>query len=92
MSRIIIHHGKKYNIFSTVVDAPMFCEGATLSELKAWYQAEYGTDGLADLETRLVRVHAKGTSSVRHQSLESEISVFLEREHLTLEQFIEKYL
>lgn len=51
-----------YLEWSTVVDAPV-TYGMTLEEFTDYYRNEYGRAGEADLEERMKRVEAKGTSS-----------------------------
>lgn len=58
-----------YLEWSTVVDAPV-TYGMTLEEFKEYYKDEYGRQGMGDLDKRLERVEAKGTSSLMHDSAE----------------------
>jgi hypothetical protein len=50
-----------YLFWSTVVDAPTTC-AMTLDEMKEYYRDEYGRQGMRDLDDRLARVEATGTS------------------------------
>ena len=52
MGEIIIHHKGKYNIWSTVVDAPLCAEAVTLKELTAWVEGRHGASGLRELPRR----------------------------------------
>lgn len=58
-----------YLEWSTVVDAPVTF-GMSLEDFKAYYKDEYGRSSLDELEKRLERVEAKGTSSMIHDSAE----------------------
>jgi len=62
MPRYIVKIKDKYFEWSTVVDAPV-TYGMSLDEFRQYYQAEYGNDGMHNLDERLERVEAKGTSS-----------------------------
>lgn len=61
-----------YLEWSTVVDAPVTW-GMTKEEFERYYLEEYGRDGQAGLEKRMVRVEAKGTSSHLDTSVEDLI-------------------
>lgn len=61
-----------YLLHSTVVDAPI-TYGMSLDQFKKFYQEEYGRQGMEELEKRLARVEAKGTSSMMHASAEDAI-------------------
>lgn len=73
MPRYIIKLQDKDNVWymewSSIVDAPV-TYGMSLEEFKQHYQEEYGARGMAELETRLKRVEATGTSSLLHESLD----------------------
>lgn len=60
--------GPRYLDYSTVCDAPI-TYGMTLDEFKTYYRDEYGRAGAKDLDDRLSRVEAKGTSSHIHANL-----------------------
>jgi hypothetical protein len=59
-----------YFEFSSVVDAPVTYP-LVLLEFKEYYRDEYGRQGFEELESRLERVEAKGTSSRLHENVEA---------------------
>lgn len=61
-----------YMEWSTVVDAPI-TYGMSLDQFKKFYQEQYGRRGMGELDERLERVEAKGTSSHGHTSAEDTI-------------------
>ena len=69
MPQYIIRNGNAYNLYSSIVDAPMFVSALTREQLFQWYKEEYGTHGMRDLPERMKRVDAKGCSSRLHASL-----------------------
>lgn len=73
MERTIIKLNNYYFEFSSVVDAPVTF-GMTLDEFRQYYRSGYGANGMRDLEERLKRVEAKGTSSYLDESAESQLS------------------
>lgn len=73
MARSIIKLNGYYFEFSSIVDSPVTF-GMTLDEFKQYYRDEYGANGIRDLEGRLKRVEAKGTSSYLDESAESQLS------------------
>ena len=90
--------GKDYYMeWSTIVDAPV-TYGVSLKEFKEYYQAEYGNEGMKELDNRMKRVEAKGTSSLIDDSGDDlimhnragEDEVSLTKEEL-LEVFCRKY-
>lgn len=62
-----------YLEWSTVVDAPVTF-GMSLDEFKEYYQDEYGRSGMYELDKRLERVEAKGTSAHIYDSVDEVIS------------------
>jgi hypothetical protein len=62
MPRFIIHHEGAYNIFSTIVDAPLYDRGMTRQELEEVIRYEHGQQGINELESRLERAHETGCS------------------------------
>lgn len=98
MSRSIIkltHDGKDYYLeWSSVIDAPV-TYGMTLEEFKAYYREEYGRKGMEDLDQRLTRVEASGTSHALFRSVDDEIANNRAGENctcLTKDQLIEVYV
>lgn len=95
MPQYIIHKDGAYNIFSTVVDAPIFAEALTLEQLRDWYGAEYGRQGLEELPPRLERAVANGTSSMIGHTLEDHIRANRAGENeaeLSHDDFIRQYI
>lgn len=93
MGRTIIKIEGEYFVWSSVVDAPI-TYGMTKEELKTFIKDEEGNQGLENLDLRLARVDAKGTSSMIHNSLEEQISFNRAGEDekcLTLDQIYKKY-
>lgn len=54
--------GPWYMEWSTIVDAPV-SPGLPLEDFKQYYREQYGEQGMRELEGRLERVEAQGTSS-----------------------------
>jgi len=77
MSRIIVKldgkAGPRYLEWSTVVDAPVTF-GMTLEEFRDYYRDEYGRRGMAELERRLARVEAQGSSAHEGSAAEDVIA------------------
>lgn len=63
MGQFIVRLEGKYIVWSTIVDAPVVY-GCTLAQLKAYIRIEFGERGLSELDDRLARVEAKGTSAI----------------------------
>lgn len=59
--------------WSSIVDAPV-THRMTIKELWDHITNEYGQRGATQLPTRLKRVREKGTSSLMHHDVESQIS------------------
>lgn len=74
MAEIILHHNGAYNMFSTIVDAPIFKSALTLEQLTQYIKEEYGRTAVEELPRRLERAHAKGTSAIYDDSLADTIS------------------
>lgn len=73
MPNIIIQRNGAWNIYSTVVDAPLFESALTEKELEEYIQQELGQVGMMQLPSRMGRALAKGTSAHISKSLECEI-------------------
>lgn len=73
MPRYIGKVNGQYFEYSTVVDAPV-SKLMNLDEFRAYYQEEYGTQHLMQLQQRIDRADAKGTSSLINASFEEMIS------------------
>lgn len=89
---VILHHDGAYQLWSTIVDGPLFETAITLEQLKHHVKEEFGRAGLVDLESRLERAHATGTSS-RVFTLEETIDSMMNPPlRLTKDEFIERFL
>ncbi len=62
-----------YMEWSSIVDAPV-TYGLSLEEFKAHYREEYGARGMCELDGRLARVEAKGTSAYYYKSAADAIA------------------
>lgn len=89
---IIIGKNGVYNFVNTIKDEPLFENGLTEKQVKNYIRKERGINGLKSLPGRLLRVEKQGTSKNYNQSLEEEVSRFLENENITMDEFILKYL
>lgn len=76
MGRFIMHHEGRFFEWSTVVDAPV-TDPMGLEAYKARYREEHGSLGMVDLEGRLERALAKGTSAMGSDTFDDV--VFLNR-------------
>ena len=92
MAQTIIGHNNVYNLFSSITDTPVFESGLTLHQLKDYIKEELGNSGLASFDQRISKVSINGTSCAVSRNLEEDVSIYLEREDTTLEEFIEEYL
>jgi hypothetical protein len=95
MAHILIGINGKYNIFSTIVDAPLYEEAFDEEELREVYRIEYGNASMLEFENRLERCKTKGTSSWLDKDLESLISCNRAGEdesELPYDEFVNKYL
>lgn len=63
MPQIIIHHEGVFNVYSTIVDAPLYNEGLDEETLREYIRAEYGNEGLRRLPRRIKRARQYGASS-----------------------------
>ena len=86
--------GPRYLDYSTICDAPITV-GMTLDEYKAYYREEYGRKGVDNLDDRLRRADAKGTSSHIHSSVAAVIRfnrAGKDETRLTIEQLVDFYV
>lgn len=74
MAHTIIHHNGAFNVYSSIVDAPIFEHALTREQLTEWYKDEYGNSGLSSLPDRIARAESKGSSSRLSPSLKSDVS------------------
>jgi len=98
MARLILHKDGVYNVFSSVVDAPLYDNGLTLDELTAEIKEEYGQQGLNALPARLNRAHNTGSSCALGGTLEDTIDIY-QANHMdeadvctSVDSFIRKFL
>jgi hypothetical protein len=94
MAHYIIHLDGAYNIWSTVVDSPLFESALTLEQLSYVTKRDHGEHGLRALRDRLDRAHATGCSSYI-EDLDDVISVNRagpKESRLSKSEFIAKYL
>ena len=73
MGKPIIKLGDYYLEWSTIVDAPVTF-GMSLEDFKEYYRWQYGEQGMSELDMRLKRVDAKGTSSFNDVDVDDTIS------------------
>lgn len=73
MGRYIIKLKDCYLEYSSIVDAPTTF-GMSLKEFKKFYRAQYGENGIHELEARLERVKQYGTSAIPPETAESFLS------------------
>ena len=86
--------GPRYLEYSTICDAPI-TYGMTLAAFKQHYKREYGASSMRDLEDRLLRVEATGSSSRIHDNLYDTIRCNRAGKgetNLTLEQLVDYYV
>jgi len=96
LAHIILHNNGAYNIFSSILDAPIYEEALTLDELKEEIKREHGDRGMRDLPDRLKRAHKYGNSGLMgDNTLEEAICINRAGENETqmmVDEFIEKYM
>lgn len=68
MPRYILHHDGFFFEWSTIVDAPV-SPAMTKSEFNAYWLHRHGSQGMSELEDRLARAEATGSSSFRAMSV-----------------------
>jgi hypothetical protein len=86
MAHFILHKDGAYNVWSTIVDAPIYESALTLDQLK---QAEPWTD------ERLARAHDKGCSAIYGITLDGCIEgnrAGPEETEMPRDEFIAKFL
>lgn len=64
MGEYIIQKDGAFNVFSTIMDAPLIDRGVSREQLEAWIKEEYGRRGLAELPERIARAEAHGCSAL----------------------------
>lgn len=95
MAHIIIHYNGAYNLYSTVVDAPIYESALTEAQLRAHVKEQDGQSGLKTLEARISRSQNYGTSSFVDSSLHSVVDrnkAGPSEVKMTFDAFIAKYL
>jgi len=86
--------GPRYLEYSTVCDAPI-TYGMTLTAFKKHYLKQYGATSQSDMEGRLARTEATGTSSRIHASVADVIKMNRagkDATRLTVDQIIDYYV
>ena len=73
MGKVICHYQGRYNLYSTVSDRFMFFSSISNEELCVWIRNELGDKGVRELDERLKRAHAKGTSALLDGTLEESL-------------------
>ena len=94
MAQLILHKDGAYNIFSTIVDAPIYDSAITLNQLTDVIRHEHGEEGIRGLTGRLNRAHETGCSGY-NETLETCILGNRAGENeseLSVDDFIAKYL
>ena len=94
MPAYIIKLADRYLEYSTICDAPITV-GMTRDEFRAYYVEKYGTSSERDMDGRLERTDAKGTSSRIHNSVADVICynrAGKNETRLTLDQIVDFYV
>jgi hypothetical protein len=93
MPQYIIHRDGVFNIFDTVVDAPVFSRALSKSELEEWYREQYGLHGMRELPQRIERAIVHGCSGhPPFDKLESYIEDWALVHHRAKADFVPRYL
>ena len=95
MGHYILHKDGAYNIYSTIVDAPLHDNAMTLDELTEEIGCEHGQSGVRQLPDRLDRAHRNGTSAMNYTNLADCVSLNRAGENeseLTLDEFVARFL
>lgn len=74
MPQYIIHKDGVFNVFSSVVDAPLIERGLTLEELQEWFRFMQGSAAMVELPERVERALATGTSALSGTTLQELIA------------------
>lgn len=69
MPQYILHKDGAYQVYSTVVDAPLYDQALTLDELTEVVRSEGGQSAVDALPARLHRAHHAGSSALPPLSL-----------------------
>lgn len=95
MAYTFINKGNAWNIYCSIVDAPLFDRAITLDKLTDWVREEQGQLGIDALPSRLDRSRKKVTSSMVIGSLEDDISCNRagpDESRLSPEEFVRLFL
>jgi hypothetical protein len=65
MANGIIHHNGVYNIWSTVMDSPLFVSGLTHQMVVDYIREKHGEEGLRMLPERFEQAHKSGCDDMR---------------------------
>lgn len=94
MAHLILHKDGAYNIYSTIVDGPMYETALTLKQLEEAITEKYGEAGMRELPERLAKAHKTGCSAPG-STLEGCISANsagTDEPHMATAEFIAKFL
>lgn len=95
MPQYIIHKDGAYNLYSTIVDAPIFEHALTLQQLEEYVRFEQGQHGINALPARLERAHRTGSSCLFGSALEEEVSCNRagpDESRLPFDEFVQRFL
>ncbi|NIA10711.1 MAG: hypothetical protein GWP10_13535 [Nitrospiraceae bacterium] len=95
MGHYIIYHRNAYNIYSTIIDNPLFEEAITLEQLIQYTKEKYGTTGVEILHNQVKRACKNGTNGLIQTSLEETVSLNHASKngtHMLTAEFIKKFL
>lgn len=84
MPQYIIHKDGVFNVFSTVVDAPLIERGLSHDELQDWYRQMNGEAAMAELPERVARAVSTGTSALTGTTLQELIAFNRAGQHESL--------
>lgn len=95
MPQLIIHKDGAYNLYSTIVDAPIYESAITLEQLRELTLFDLGQSGIEDLPERLQRAHKTGCSHMAGWTLDDCIAgnrAGINESKLPKDEFIAMYL
>lgn len=95
MAHIIIHYNGAYNLYSTVVDEPLYESAISEEQLRLHVKLKDGESGLAALPERIDRAKKFGSSSFLDSSLHSVVDrnrAGVSGIRMTFNAFVDKYL
>ena len=95
MGHIVIHHEGVFNVWSTVVDAPILEHGVTRAQLFEWSEDFYTPRCNHDFDWRADKAVQQGTSSLLGENLDELIvgnRAGPNEKSLSKAEFIKQYL